>query len=140
MAEIHFQPGVELWREGEAPEGLLLLVSGSVVCTGQGISFEVGPGSPLGALESMADTPRLYQAVTQTPVVALQGNVENLIDTFEDNFEMAMDYLAVMARWLLELLDRYASGDLERLYGVEEIPTVQAHRGVSGSQPEPAET
>jgi CRP-like cAMP-binding protein len=140
MAEIHFQPGVELWREGEPAGGLLLLVSGRVVCTSQGVSFEVGPGSPLGALESMADRPRLYQAVTHTPVVALQGNVENLIDTFEDNFEMAMDYLAVMARWLLELLDRYASGDLGRLYGIEELPSIEAHREPPASEPEPAAT
>ena len=56
----------------------------------------------------MAGAPRLYRAVTQSPVVALQGNVENLIDSFEDNFEMAMDYLAVMSQWLLELLERYA--------------------------------
>lgn len=140
MAEIHFQPGVELWREGEPAAGLLLLVSGSVVCTSHGVSFEVGAGSPLGALETLAERPRLYHAVTQAPVVALQGNVENLIDTFEDNFEMAMDYLAVMARWLLELLERFASGDLERLYGIEEIPTVMAHREAPPSPPEPAST
>jgi len=140
MAEIHFQPGVELWREGEPAGGLLLLVSGRVACTSQGVSFEVGPGSPLGALESMADRPRLYQAVTLTRVVALQGNVENLIDTFEDNFEMAMDYLAVMSRWLLELLDRFASGDLERLYGIEDLPSVEPHRDPSPSSPEPATT
>jgi len=88
----------------------------------------------------MAERPRLYQAVTKTPVVALQGNVENLIDTFEDNFEMAMDYLAVMSRWLLELLEKYASGDLERLYGIQELPTVEAHRDPPAAAPEPAAT
>lgn len=140
MAEIHFQPGVELWREGEPAAGLLLLVSGSVACSSSEVSFEVGPGSPLGALEAIAEHPRLYQAVTQTPVVALQGNVENLIDTFEDNFEMAMDYLAVMSRWLLELLERYASGDLQRLYGIEEIPSVLAHHDAAEGGPGPAGT
>jgi hypothetical protein len=40
---------------------------------------------------------------------------------FEDNFAMAMDYLAVQARWLLEIFDRsLVSRDrLTRMYGCE---------------------
>jgi hypothetical protein len=43
--------------------------------------------------------------VTETQLVALQGNAEALIDVFEDNFEMAMDYLAMVARGLLRILE-----------------------------------
>ncbi|HEY8148444.1 MAG TPA: hypothetical protein VIK51_06020, partial [Vicinamibacteria bacterium] len=52
---------------------------------------------------------------------ALQANMQYLIDVFEDNFAMATDYLAVTARWLLEILDRsLASRDrLTRVYGCE---------------------
>lgn len=127
LAETHFDPGVELWREGERASGVMLLVSGRVACTSGGTSFDIGAGSVLGALESIADEPRFYTAVTVTKVIALQGNIENLIDVFEDNFEMAMDYLAVMSRWLLDLLDRFASGDLERLYGCDSLPGVESH-------------
>jgi hypothetical protein len=53
-------------------------------------------------------------------VTALQGSVEGLIDVFEDNFEMTMDYLAVMARAQMHLLELRVSAPgnaLERVYG-----------------------
>jgi hypothetical protein len=48
--------------------------------------------------------------VTETPLIALQGNAEALIDVFEDNFEMAMDYLAMVARGLLRILEAEGLG------------------------------
>jgi hypothetical protein len=59
----------------------------------------------VGAVEATADRPRFYDAVTETEVVALQGSNEALIDVFEDNFEMAMDYLAVLARFMLRVIE-----------------------------------
>jgi CRP-like cAMP-binding protein len=127
LAETHFEPGVELWAPGEPAGSMLLIVSGRVACTAGDVSFDLGPGTPVGALESVADEPRFYRLVTLEPVVALQGSVEILIDVFEDNFEMAMDYLSVMSRWLLDILDRLAAGELERLYGCDSLPGVSAH-------------
>ena len=49
--------------------------------------------------------PRWYEAVAETPVVALQGHMGVLVDVFEDNFAMAMDYLAVIAQSTLRILD-----------------------------------
>jgi hypothetical protein len=37
--------------------------------------------------------------------VALQGHVGVLVDAFEDNFGMAMEYLAVLAQSNLRILD-----------------------------------
>jgi hypothetical protein len=48
--------------------------------------------------------PRFYEAVTETPVVALR-HMGVLVDVFEDNFDMAMDYLAVIAQSTLRILD-----------------------------------
>jgi hypothetical protein len=53
----------------------------------------------------VAEVPRWYDAVTETRLAVLQGNAEALIDVFEDNFEMAMDYLAVLSQGLLEILE-----------------------------------
>jgi hypothetical protein len=68
----------------------------------------------------MAERPRWYTATTLTRATALQGSIEGLIDVFEDNFEMAMDYLAAMARdqtHLLELRVSASGTELGRLYG-----------------------
>jgi hypothetical protein len=43
-------------------------------------------------------------------VLALQGQAGVLVDLFEDNFEMAMDYLAVIARATQRVLDWSAAG------------------------------
>ena len=81
----------------------------------------MGPGGTLGTNDAIAGMPRWFTAVTESPVVALQTNMQYLIDVFEDNFSMAMDFLAVQSRWLLEILDRsLASRErLERVYGCE---------------------
>ena len=122
MAEVSFPAGTRLWDEGDASGTGLLLVSGTITCTARGgeAVFTTGPGAPLGAVESIAERARWYTATTETKVTALQGSVEGLIDVFEDNFEMTMDYLAVMARAQMHLLELRVSAPgnaLERVYG-----------------------
>ncbi len=107
MNHVRFEPGVTLWREGELAPGLYLILRGTVRASSQapGLLFRPGPGFPLGAHEAIAEVPRWYEAVTETRLAALQGNAEALIDVFEDNFDMAMDYLAVLTQGLLEILE-----------------------------------
>ncbi len=139
LTEVRMPPGTRLWREGEATGWGSMIVSGSIRCTSsRGHDFVAGPGIALGALDAVAEVPRWFDAVTETPVVALQANMQYLIDVFEDNFAMAIDYLAVTARWLLEILDRsLASRDrLTRVYGcepeAETIPAVDPAAAMAG--------
>jgi CRP-like cAMP-binding protein len=121
LSEVSFDPGVTLWREGEASAGMLLLLSGRVRCTrSTGLAFEAGPGVPLGSVDSVAELPRWFHALTETHVVALYGDREGLIDVLEDNTEMAFDYLAVLAKALLSMLETMAEGALERFYGCDD--------------------
>jgi CRP-like cAMP-binding protein len=106
MAQVRFEPGTVLWREGEPSPAIFLLRSGRVRATGSsGVDFRPGPGFPLGALEALGEVPRFYEAVAETPVVALQGHVGVVVDAFEDNFGMAMEYLGVLAQSTLRILD-----------------------------------
>ena len=127
MVEAVFPPGARLWEEGDPSGTVLLVVTGTVACAARGgdTAFVVGPGAPMGAVESMAERPRWHGAVTETSVTALQGHIEGLIDVFEDNFDMAMDYLAFMARAQVRILEMRVSGGgkaMERLYGCEDAP------------------
>ena len=128
MSEVQFEAGTPLWSDGDPSGWLLLLVDGTIRCTLGRESFRFGPGMPPGGLESLAEWPRWYTAVTETPVRALHGHMETLLDVFEDNFEMASDYLAVVCKGLLDALERLAEPDdeaeLQRLYGCdeEEVP------------------
>ena len=110
MAQVRFEPGTVLWREGEAAPGIFLIRRGWLRARGSsGVAFRPGPGFPLGALEALGAVPRWYDAVAETPVVALQVQMGALVDVFEDHFSMAMDYLAVIAQSTLRILDSNAS-------------------------------
>ena len=126
VAEVHFDPGTVLWSEGFSARGIFLIVSGMVRAASPRFGFELmlGAGQPLGILEAFAQIPRWYEATVLEPTVVLTGDVETFVDVLEDNFEMAMDYLAVVARWLLALSRlRIAREGLETLeeYGVLPI-------------------
>jgi CRP-like cAMP-binding protein len=131
LTEIHFEPGMTLWNVGEASNFVLLIASGEVACTladGR-TAFSAGPGTPLGSIDAVAERPRWFDAVTSTNVVALHASIEGLLDIFEDNYEMATDYLEVVSRAVVTILDqRVARGDsLENFVsGAEPMPTPPA--------------
>ena len=117
MEERSFAAGETVWRTGDPSGYVMMIVSGSVVAeTADGGRFTLGPGTPLGAVESQAGRPRWYDAVAQTRLVALRGDVQKLIDVMEDNFEMALNFLTVISRWLLASIEA-TEGDLRSFFG-----------------------
>jgi CRP-like cAMP-binding protein len=130
FSEVRHEAGTTIWKEGEPAGWVALVVSGRVLCSpSRGTPFEVSDGSPVGALEAVAAVPRWYDAVALTPVRALHGNIQWLLDVFEDNFEMARDYLALFSYWLQDGMERAVEGqDLEilKIYGLQDA---EAHEG-----------
>lgn len=108
LTEVRFEPGVELWKEGDGAPYALMVVDGYL--TGQsrnhGFRARLGPGRMLGAMDAMAEVPRFFDAVTETHVVALHCAIEQLIDVLEDNFGMAMDYVARLASVIMDFMQR----------------------------------
>jgi len=105
MQEVHLDAGKTLWEHGDMAGFSYILVQGTVRCTLEnGTHFRAGPGYPLGNLESQALAPRWYEAVTETPVVAFMAQIDAFIDILEDHFNMALDFLAALARNLILLL------------------------------------
>jgi CRP-like cAMP-binding protein len=122
MTEVRAEPGTTLWKAGDPGDFVSLIVSGEVTCTTPGgVGQHLGPGTPLGSIEATGELPRWYTAVARTQVTALNGPVSGLVDVFEDNFGMAMEYTAIMARWLMNTFENLQYGDvaLARLYGCD---------------------
>jgi CRP-like cAMP-binding protein len=118
MAQVRFEAGTTLWHAGEPAAHLVMICGGSVRATVPGgVEFTAGPGFPLGALEALGQRPRWYDVVATTPVVGLYGQTDVLVDLFEDNFDMAMDYLAVISRVTLRALDWSAEQAAQALDG-----------------------
>ena len=118
MAQVRFEAGTALWHTGEPAAHLVMICGGSVRArVPGGVEFHVGPGFPLGALEALGQRPRWYDAVATSPLVGLYGQTDVLVDLFEDNFDMAMDYLAVISRVTLRILDWSAAQAAQPLDG-----------------------
>jgi CRP-like cAMP-binding protein len=103
--EVRFEPGATLWHAGDPSGFLYALVAGRVRCTlPDGRWFVCGARYPLGNLESQCGVPRGYDAVAETPVVALHSQTDLFLDLLEDHFEMARSVLSVMATGLITAL------------------------------------
>ena len=111
LVELRFEPGTVLWRRGEPGRQVQMLVDGQVSCSApiEGFDLRPCPGFPLGGLDAVAGVSRWYEAVCETPVVTLSGDVEILFDLFEDNADVALAYLAQLARAHLDALERLAA-------------------------------
>jgi CRP-like cAMP-binding protein len=111
LVELQFPPGTVLWRRGEPARQVQLLVKGRVSCSAPIPDFvlEPVPGFPIGGLDAVAGVPRWYEAVCDGPVVTLSGDIEMLFDLFEDNADVALAYLAQIARVHLGALENIAA-------------------------------
>jgi CRP-like cAMP-binding protein len=103
------EPGTTLWNEGEPAGDACLIVSGTIACSlsrdDGPVEFRAGRGNAIGALESIAGPPRWHDAVAETRAEVLEHDVDDLIDVFEDNVEMAMDFLAWISSDALNLIE-----------------------------------
>lgn len=106
MREVRYEAGTRLWKAGDPSGYLLVLLAGEVSCVyDQGRkSFRAGVGYPLGNVESLAERPRWYEARTVSPVVALRGETQAFLDTLEDHFDLALEFLQASASNILRYM------------------------------------
>ena len=138
--QVAFRPGQVFWRQGEPARLLGLIVDGSVACAASHdrttSSFRLGPGRPLGVLEALAGELRWHDAVADTGGVLIELDVEDLIDMFEDNVDIALDYLAWLSRSTLELIESRLGpgGELLEFFTTQTAspPPETASHGASG--------
>lgn len=110
VTPVRYAEGTVAWRPGDPSGQALFLVSGTVKCTTEdGRVFRYGPETVVGGIESLAQAPRWYEVETETPVVAFVGSGDALLDLFEDNFSMAMDFVRTLADGLTKLVARKAA-------------------------------
>lgn len=105
IEEVRLPPDVVLWRAGDDGDRVLFLVHGSIVCRApDGRTFRYGAGSGVGGIEALAQRPRWFEAKTETAIVGFWGDTENLLDLFEQQLRMALDFVAMLARAQIGIL------------------------------------
>lgn len=113
LKEVRVEAGTNVWHPGDTSDGSLFLVKGRMHLAwknsdGAPIRQDVGPGYIVGGGESLAGQPRWNTLVADEDVVYLLGSQEALIDMFEDDVEVALQFMSMMATFLLEAWDRKA--------------------------------
>ncbi len=102
LSEARFAPGQRIWQIGDPVEQILLMVTGTIACKDKdGRVFRYRGGGAVGGLEAFAGAPRWFEAVAETPILALRSRPDELLDMFEDNHEMGFRFLSMIAADLL---------------------------------------
>ncbi len=107
VVERRYGKGELLWRVGATADTAVMLVSGTVACVSSaGKRFRLGPGTIVGGVENLAGQPHWYDVHTETPVLILEARGDQLLDIFEENFAMAMNFLAAISGYLQFVVDQ----------------------------------
>lgn len=110
MNELRCDADMVLWEPGDTADFTLFVVSGMLELRwNEGKTVQtVGPGYLLGGGEALVGLPRWNTLTTRDPVVLLRGARDDLVDLFEDDFELARTFLAMMATFLVARWDKKA--------------------------------
>jgi len=98
--ELRLDAGETIWSDGDPGTQLIVVVRGSVRCGVEGSAghFVAGPGYVLGADAVFGGISYSYDAVAETPVVAVGLSANALTDMIEDHFELGRRSLAHFAQ------------------------------------------
>lgn len=123
LDEVRLPAGTVLWRRGDRADRMMVVASGRVRCEPpeREAAFWMNAGQPIGTLELLGELPRWYDAVVEEAATVLEGEVEQLLDVLEDNFDMGLDILAYLTRSAVAVQERIAEreGTLAKLFGCE---------------------
>jgi CRP-like cAMP-binding protein len=101
--EVSLSPGHELWRVNDPADHFVIVVEGTVLATrARGTDLYYGPGTAIGALESMSGDGRGFTVRAHTEVRALRVDARVLLDLIEDNPAVGLNLLRSIARGIGE--------------------------------------
>lgn len=124
LVELRLPAGHVLWRPGGQAEHSYFIVKGMLdLRWGDGKYVqEIGPGYVVGGAESLVGIPRWNELTTREPVVLLRGTREGLIDLFEDDHELALKFLSMLATFLMTIWDKNAEEGITSVGGSQSEP------------------
>ena len=105
VREVRFAAGEVVWRCGDRAEDFFAIVEGSLAhwCRGDGAAASVEAVQTVGMHEALFQGERWSDLTAATRATALRIGVQAVLDIMEDHFDMAMDFLALLATEVLRL-------------------------------------
>lgn len=149
MTEMRVPAGEVLWEPGDVADASYFIVKGMMRLVSEaapppllppslaperpielpvseegGLRIQsVGPGYFVGGAESLVGVPRWNRFVADEPGIVLRGSRENFIDMFEDDHEIAIRFLSMMASTLMAAWDRKAEAGIVSIGSPDSAPT-----------------
>ena len=128
MTELRPPAGEVLWRTGERAEHSYFVVKGMLSLSwneGKAVQ-KIGPGYVVGGAESLVALPRWNDLTTDEPVVVLRGTRDGMIDLFEDDHELGLKFMSMLATIVVTMWDRKAEEGITSVGSPESVPPQQA--------------
>jgi hypothetical protein len=124
LVELRLPAGHALWHVGDLAEHSYFIVKGMLSLRWGGEKFvqQIGPGYVVGGAESLVGLPRWNELATEEPVVVLRGTREGLIDLFEDDHDLAVSFLSMLATFLMTIWDKKAEEGITSVGGPGSEP------------------
>jgi CRP-like cAMP-binding protein len=96
---VRIPKGVELATEGQPVDEMYVVIEGELATSRAGKQLGVfGPRSAVGALAAFAHDMYGYRCIATRETVALAMRAEEVLEVFEDHFEMLLTVLRAVAR------------------------------------------
>ena len=114
MVELRLPASEVLWRPGERATHSYFVVKGMLHLSWNEERFvqQIGPGYVVGGAEALTSLPRWNQLETAEPAIVLRSSRDGLIDLFEDDHELGLKFLSMLATLLVTMWDRKAEEGL----------------------------
>ncbi len=128
MTELRPPAGEVLWRTGERAEHSYFVVKGMLSLTwNEGkVVQKIGPGYVVGGAESLVGLPRWNDLVTDEQAIVLRGTRDGMIDLFEDDYELGLKFLSMLATLVVTMWDRKAEEGITSVGAADSVPPQEA--------------
>jgi CRP-like cAMP-binding protein len=124
MVELRLPAGEQLWKAGDRSEHSYFVVKGMLDLSWNEGKYvqQIGPGYVVGGAESLVSLPRWNDLVTAEPAIVLRGARDGIIDLFEDDYELGLKFLAMLATLIVTMWDRKAEEGITSVGAPDSVP------------------
>ncbi len=109
LTEVRFADGDKIWAEGDRADISLIVTAGKTRCERGDDEWSAGPTSVVGGMESIGGQPRWYDLYASGRLRGFSMPTDSFLDLLEDDFDLATDFIQVLANEMIGLLARRAA-------------------------------
>jgi CRP-like cAMP-binding protein len=121
LEERSYARGETIFRRGELPDRMCVVVSGRIAQTHADQAFVIAaPGDNVGILHALANSDEL-DAVAEVDTLVLEHAMDRFFDLYEEHFPLLQNSIVQLARYQRALLEHVADGSVRSAWDARQI-------------------